>query len=384
MKVKGEWIMKKVVVLSLFIMCLCPTSFAAKILLKGGEQFPPGEIIGIQEKTIIIKSEFGNLTADFSKIDTILFDETANPNAPGIQFKNGDFITGEIDSLKDGVLTIKTKYGICLVHDLELLKSTNFLKNVDQYDYNQEIDSRSLFHLNKYERIYGTLLAIEDNLLVVESEYGTLKIGTNEIEQIQFANSDSLNDLETPKIVLRNQNSLRGAPISFKEGKMHIRAEFGEMVITDSSALSIIVFGENKEVADVIESNISPTSGNTWNISDVSDNLIEPEQIEEWLVGKGQMPRRAEYYFKIPSEIETFLIRIENGADNTGDRAVEVFVFDPQKQRLLYESTKSEGWEVFEVSSTGEGIYQLIIQDLDTNTGGSSPGNGGKFQIVYQ
>ena len=84
--------MKKIRILCwvLFILS-CHTSFAAKILLTGKNgEFPPGDVVGIEEQTIVVKTPYGNLVANFTDIDTILFDETADPTKPGIQFKNGD------------------------------------------------------------------------------------------------------------------------------------------------------------------------------------------------------------------------------------------------------------------------------------------------------
>ncbi len=241
----------------LFVIITTQTSFAAKILLRDGNQFPPGEIIGIQDKIVVVKTEFGNLTADFSKIDTILFDETANPTKPGIQFKNGDIITGELETLKEGVLTIKMKYGLYVVQKVNAVTSANFLKNTDQFDYNEaKKNLEALFSLNTCEHIYGTLLAIEDKLLIVESLYGTLKIGDNQLEQIQFAGSIKMSDIEIPMILFRNADKVHGKPTLFKNDEFHIQTEFGELIVTNTVALANIVFRENKKTFEEIKAKL--------------------------------------------------------------------------------------------------------------------------------
>ena len=236
------------------IIQLCQTTFAAKILLKDGNQFPPGEIIGIQEQTVVVKTEFGNLTADFSKIDTILFDETADPLKPGVQFTNGDMIIGELDTLKDNVLTIKMKYGMYIVYDINAIKSVNFINNSDPFEYSQSKELNALFYLNKYEQVYGQLLTIEDNVMVVNSTYGTLKIRINDTERIQFTDAMEISDVKTPTVFLKNNDKIQGKPTSFKDSKFHIETEFGEVILINQNALAIIVLEENQKMAKTISS----------------------------------------------------------------------------------------------------------------------------------
>lgn len=237
--------------ISIIVAIYCQTSFAAKILLKDNNQFPSGDIIGIQDRVVVVKTEFGNLTAEFDKIDTILFDEKASPTKPGIQFKNGDIITGELDSLKENVLTIKMPYGIYVIQDRNEIASVNFAKSKDQFDYDQESSLKGLFSLNKDEHIYGNLLAIEDGLIVVNSRYGTLNIRLDEIEKVEFADKPKMSNPKSQMIILRNNDRIQGTPISFKNGEFHIQTGSGEMIITKANVLASIIFGENTRITSI-------------------------------------------------------------------------------------------------------------------------------------
>ena len=258
-------IMKKLFLMLLIIIDiiqLCQTTFAAKILLEDGNQFPPGEIIGIQGKTVLVKTEFGNLTADFSKIDTILFDETADPLKPGIQFTNGDIITGELETLKDHVLTIKMKYGLYIVQDINATRSVNFVNNSDLLEYTGNTELNALFYLNQYECVYGQLLAIEDNIVVVNSIYGTLKIEITDIERMQFTEDEKISNVKFPIVLMKNNDKIEGKPISFKDEKFHIQTNFGEAILTNPMALAIITLGENEKRAKSISNTLSMKDSN--------------------------------------------------------------------------------------------------------------------------
>lgn len=258
---------------------LCHASFAAKILLKDGDSFPVGDVIGIQDKTVVVKTQFGNLTADFAKIDTILFNESADPTKPGIQLQNGDFITGTIDSLKEGTLTINTKYGVCIIKNLEMISSINFLKNPDEFDYTQNNKSETTFHLNTDERIYGQLLAIEDKLLVVNSKYGTLKIENSEVQQVQFAEAKKVSNTKEPMILLKNQNRVHGKVESFKNGELHIHMDYGEMVITNMNVIANIVFGGGAKKTTGTIDDISSYTVRMYNVDDLATLYINDKPV---------------------------------------------------------------------------------------------------------
>lgn len=173
--------MKNIILAIFFCVVFVDIGSSAKILLRDGEQFPPGEILEIKDRTVFVKTSFGNLQSSFDKISSILIDENADPTRPKIRFKNGNKITGYVESLKDGIITIKMKYGVYIVKDIFSIESINIIDTIDKLDYDDNA-LNGMFNLNQHESIYGKLQLMEQGIIVINTDYGQINVGLSSIE----------------------------------------------------------------------------------------------------------------------------------------------------------------------------------------------------------
>ncbi len=104
-----------------------------------------------------------------------------------------------------------------------------------------------------------------------------------------------------------------------------------------------------------------------------------------WCLACPRSPeRRIDIGFTVPKGVRTVVVRVRNGADNSGDRAVEVMVGDPSGRIILATRARKNSWEEFRCRVRTPGDYFVTLRDLDTASTGPAPGNGGSLKILLK
>lgn len=99
---------------------------------------------------------------------------------------------------------------------------------------------------------------------------------------------------------------------------------------------------------------------------------------------RGHEPR-LDIGFMVPEGIRTIHALVRNGIDNLGgDLAMEVTVTAPGGKVILSTKARSGSWEEFTCKAPFPGEYYIMLRDLDTDTHGKSPGNGGSLKILLK
>ena len=235
-------------------------SGATKIMLKNGEAFPSGEILAIQGETVVVKTKFGNLQAKLSDISTILFDEQGDPSKPGVQFANGDRLTGvTVESYRNNTLTLKTRYGVYVASKAGAVTSINLENNDDPVSYDEPWSGMVHLILNRYERLVGQVLAVDAGLLIFKTRYGQLQIKEMEIEQFFFPGGffKSMSAKEAPGILFQNGDRVSGMLVNLKGDRALIETPYGQFVIDKPVALLRVTVGLNslatEELAKILK-----------------------------------------------------------------------------------------------------------------------------------
>lgn len=111
----------------------------------------------------------------------------------------------------------------------------------------------------------------------------------------------------------------------------------------------------------------------------------EPIKAYWWLATKGA-PREARYPFEAAAPVRTVVLRVQGGEDDSGDRSVEVLLYDPTDVLVFSRSSKSSdyGWDEWSVPVGTYGRYELVLRDMDTLDTGEYPGNGGRLEILFK
>ena len=145
------------------------------------------------------------------------------------------------------------------------------------------------------------------------------------------------------------------------------------MILSLLAAVSILLLGAQSRIAQ----------------AQVSAEFTKAMAIDHfgpihWCLGCPSSPERAmNIGFSVWKQSGTLEVLVRQGADNSGDQAVELKIFGPPGRTLLgnYKANSYSKWQIFRVPLKQPGEYTVMLRDADTATTGEAPGNGGSLMV---
>lgn len=157
----------------------CGVLLADGIELKKGDRIT-GKIIKETDDSVVIKTAYGNMTIPRSEIKRI----ERTPAAPKavkdtVVLKNGDKLTGKIVGQTDKSVTIKTTYG-------ELTIPRSEIKQIERAPAAPK-EVKAAIRLKNGDKVKGKIIERTDKSVTIETAYGRMTIPRSEIEEISEA-----------------------------------------------------------------------------------------------------------------------------------------------------------------------------------------------------
>lgn len=239
--------MKRTVIFTMLILLVSFWNAASgqEFHLKSGEIIS-GELISYEDGAYRLKSKYGILSILAEDVASALFNPeegvvtlvTATPTTA----KSPDLIRGTLQTIQNGTVRVKTKYGDVVVNTLDTVKYiASDQEALQDAEKPSTFSEGQEFHLKSGETISGELVSYAEGAYRVKSKYGVLSILAEDVSSVFFNTENGIVTIFTETAPnAENTDLVQGTVDFLQNGQMKIVTKYGYLVVNSLDKIARI------------------------------------------------------------------------------------------------------------------------------------------------